>query len=110
MLAQARYWRKNFARLIALAGYLACGVLFGLLFAPNSQAQISPGPLAKAHESLSGPLSCTKCHEFGGGAVQLKCLDCHTEIRQRVTQRQGMHAIWLPPNPTGKDCVSCHSE
>jgi len=110
MLAQARCWRKDFARLVHLAGYFACGVLLGLLFVASSQAQISPGPLSKAHESLSGPLSCTKCHVFGGRDVQLRCLDCHTEIRQRVTQRKGMHAVWVAPSATGKDCVACHSE
>src|SRR5262249_2803577 len=36
--------------------------------------------------------------------------DCHTEIRQRVTQRHGMHAAWVPANATGKDCAVCHSE
>lgn len=78
--------------------------------ASSAHAQISPGPLSKPHESLAGPLSCTKCHEFARGAVPLKCLDCHAEIRQRIAARQGMHAYWLAPNASGKDCVSCHSE
>jgi hypothetical protein len=37
-------------------------------------------------------------------------MDCHTEIRERVTRRTGMHAVWLPPGATSNDCVKCHGE
>lgn len=74
------------------------------------RAQISPGPLAKAHQSLSGPTNCTKCHELGRGTAQLKCLECHTEIRERLTRRRGMHAVWVSANATGKECARCHSD
>jgi hypothetical protein len=73
-------------------------------------AQISPGPLAKAHQSLSGMLSCTKCHDLGAGGVKFKCLDCHTEIRDRLAQSRGMHAVWVGAKGTSKDCVQCHSD
>jgi len=86
------------------------GVALGLIFARPVYAQISPGPLARAHESLSGPLNCTKCHELGAGRNQLKCLTCHTEIAQRVTERRGMHAVWAASDPSGKACASCHSD
>jgi hypothetical protein len=86
--------------LLAILGFCATG----------AQAQISPGPLSKAHQSLNGVLSCTKCHDFGGGGVQLKCVDCHTEIKTRLTQHQGMHAVWVAANATSKDCARCHSE
>lgn len=88
---------------------IAC-VFLSALFAAPARAQTSPGPLSGPHQSLSGVLSCGKCHEFGSGAFQLKCLDCHTEIRDRIAQRRGMHAFWVPTNATGKDCVTCHSE
>jgi hypothetical protein len=80
--------------------------------AATARAQISPGPLAKAHQSLSGLLSCTKCHDLGAGAggVKFKCLDCHTEIRDRLAQNRGMHAIWVGTKGTSKDCVQCHSD
>jgi hypothetical protein len=73
-------------------------------------AQISPGPLAKAHQSLSGPTNCTKCHDMGRGAAQLKCLECHMEIRDRIAQNRGMHAIWAGPSSGNKDCARCHSD
>src|SRR3979409_1061967 len=71
-------------------------------------AQISPGQLSKAHQSLNGPTNCTKCHDLGRGAAQLKCLECHTEIRERITERRGMHAVWANSNAGSKDCAKCH--
>ena len=73
-------------------------------------AQISPGPLARAHQSLSGPTNCTKCHELGRGAGQLKCLECHTEIRDRIANRRGLHATFVGTNPAGQECARCHSD
>ena len=73
-------------------------------------AQISPGPLAKAHQSLSGPMNCTKCHDLGRGTAEFKCLDCHTEIRERLAQKRGMHAVWVKAGGTGKECAACHSD
>ena len=79
--------------------------------AVSARAQVSPGPLAKAHQSLDGVLNCTKCHDLGGrSGVQLKCLDCHTEIRDRLVQNRGMHAVWVGTNITSKDCAKCHSD
>ena len=78
--------------------------------AAPARAQISPGPLARAHQSLSGVLNCTKCHDLGAGGVKFKCLDCHTEIRDRLAQNRGMHAVWVGTKGTSKDCVQCHSD
>ena len=84
--------------------------LLGGLRERSAHAQISPGPLSKAHQSLSGPTNCTKCHDLGRGTAQLKCLECHTEVSERLTQRRGMHAVWMSPTGTSKDCAKCHSE
>jgi Cytochrome c7 and related cytochrome c len=81
-----------------------------LLTANSARAQISPGPLSKAHQALSGPTNCTKCHDLGRGNAQLKCLECHTEIRERLTQRRGMHAFWVGSTATSNDCARCHSD
>ena len=75
-----------------------------------ARAQISPGPLARAHEQFSGPTNCTKCHVFGGSKSQLKCLECHTEIRDRVVNKRGLHATFTGTNPTGQECAKCHSD
>jgi hypothetical protein len=74
------------------------------------RAQISPGPLAKAHQSLSGATNCTKCHDLARGPSQLKCLECHTEIRERVVNKRGLHATFVGTNPTGQECAKCHSD
>jgi cytochrome c553 len=50
-------------------------------------AQISPGPLSKAHQSISGLTQCTSCHRLGTGGA-LKCLECHAEIQQRLTENR----------------------
>ena len=96
------------ASLTFFVGALLC--LLGGLRERPARAQISPGPLSKAHQSLSGPTNCTKCHDLGCGTAELKCLECHTEIRERVTQRRGMHAVWVSTTGTSKDCAKCHSE
>lgn len=94
-----------------------CVQLFGLIIASfvllltsTSAAQISPGPLSKAHATLSGTTNCVSCHKFGGGEPVFKCLDCHTEIATRINAGRGLHAK-LVKNTTGsQECVSCHSE
>ena len=84
-------------------------ILAGFSALPT-HAQISPGPLAKAHQSLSGPTNCTQCHDLKRGASQLKCLECHTEIRDRVVNKKGLHATLVGTNPTGQECARCHSD
>jgi len=73
-------------------------------------AQISPGPLARAHQSLEGTTHCGACHKLGAGETQFKCLECHTEISQRIATRRGYHAAVAKPGGTSRDCVACHSD
>jgi hypothetical protein len=73
-------------------------------------AQISPGPLAKAHQSISGVTQCTSCHRFATAGGGLKCLECHTEINQRLTANQGFHAAVVKRDNPNKDCARCHVE
>jgi hypothetical protein len=74
---------------------LAGVVQFGL-FAALASAQLSPGPLSRAHQSLSGAINCTACHKLGSAAT-LKCLDCHGEIAKRLAGRTGLHATYNIP-------------
>ena len=74
-----------------------------------AHAQISPGPLSRAHQSLEGATQCTTCHKFGGEAI-LKCLDCHTEIAERLTARKGLHATYGMKAGSSQECARCHSE
>jgi Cytochrome c7 and related cytochrome c len=81
--------------------------LLAMFFCGSSlSAQISPGPLSKAHQSLSGSTQCTSCHVFGKGSAVLDCQGCHTEIAQELVQNRGLHATFA--NRT--DCAKCHSE
>jgi hypothetical protein len=72
-------------------------------------AQISPGPLARAHESLNGATNCASCHKFGGQAA-LKCLECHTEIATRLAGHRGLHASYNLPPGSSQQCARCHSD
>jgi len=84
-------------------------LLLSLVVLP-ANAQISPGPLSKPHQSLSGTTECARCHEFGASAPTFKCLECHTEIARLLSEQRGYHARLQMQNPNGKDCVRCHLE
>jgi hypothetical protein len=89
------------------------GLIFFLVSVVASsplQAQISPGPLSKAHQSLSGTTQCASCHQFGASTPTFKCLDCHKEIAERLSGKHGYHFQIQMRNPNGKDCVRCHLE
>ena len=75
-----------------------------------SYCQMSPGPLSKAHQNLEGPLSCAKCHAFGAGRAEFKCLDCHQEISRRLASHRGYHALQVKAGTKSNDCARCHSE
>ena len=85
--------------LLVLAGWIILSPLRPAL------AQISPGPLARAHESLEGLNNCTKCHTLGKEISNTKCLECHKEIQSRVTANTGYHA-----SVKTRQCVECHKE
>jgi len=86
-------------------------VSLGLLIPQHfAHAQISPGPLSKAHQSLSGTTQCSTCHQFGASTPTFKCLDCHKEIAERLADKHGYHFQIQMRNPNGKDCVRCHLE
>jgi hypothetical protein len=89
-------------------GALFC--LLGGLSARPAHAQISPGPLSKAHQSLSGTTQCASCHQFRASTPTFNCLDCHKEVAQRLAAKHGYHAQIQMRNPNGKECVRCHLE
>jgi hypothetical protein len=83
--------------------------LIGLLGA-SAHAQISPGPLARAHKQLDSAAHCTDCHKLGGGQPQFKCLECHTEIATRVAAKRGLHGSYGLQAGSSQGCVRCHSD
>lgn len=77
-----------------------------LLITPRAlDAQISPGPLSRAHASLDGALGCAKCHAGGRQSGSQRCLACHREIGSLRDQRRGYHA-----REGRGECASCHPE
>ncbi|HEV2523302.1 MAG TPA: hypothetical protein VGT24_13055 [Candidatus Acidoferrales bacterium] len=101
--------RAIFVSVRRLLGFLL--ILGGFLFgAAEARAQISPGPLSRAHQSLEGSTQCNSCHQFGTSTPTFKCLECHKEIAQRLTVNKGFHAQLGMKNPNGRDCVRCHLE
>lgn len=83
---------------------LLCFVLFLL---NTVLAQISPGELSKAHSFLEGITNCTKCHQLGKQVVNSKCLQCHDEIKNTISNNKGYHSSTEVKN---KNCFDCHSE
>ena len=71
------------------------------------EAQVSPGPLAKAHIALEGTLKCTQCHGTGKDAIPPKCLACHKEVAWLVNRGRGFHGS---PPVKGVNCASCHPD
>ncbi len=87
---------------------MALGALLFVL--GHTHAQISPGPLARAHQSLDGATQCTSCHKLGGGEAVFKCLDCHTEIAAGLAARRGVHTTYGISAGSSQGCARCHSD
>ncbi|MBZ5636707.1 MAG: hypothetical protein LAO55_26575 [Acidobacteriia bacterium] len=81
-----------------------------VLLAGPIRAQISPGPLSRAHQDLEGATKCASCHNFGLGERGFKCLECHTEIAKRVQEKHGYHARAFNVSRGQADCARCHLE
>jgi hypothetical protein len=90
--------------------WLPLALLFLVFSSVATRAQVSPGPLANAHQSLTGTTQCASCHDFGTKTPTFKCLDCHKEIAETLTNKHGYHFGLQMQNPRGKDCVRCHLE
>lgn len=89
------------SRSIALA---VAATLLAACVAPAS-AQISPGPLSRAHQELEGITKCLKCHGLKGERVDAFCLDCHREIAWLRQEQRGLHGAGSPG-----ECADCHLE
>lgn len=85
--------------LVAVLVGLCCGAGF------DARAQVSPGPLARAHADLDGNLGCVKCHAKGEGAMDQKCLACHGEVAATIVKKTGFHGLNARSN-----CARCHPD
>jgi hypothetical protein len=76
-----------------------------LALARAAGAQISPGPLSRAHARLEGSTRCLDCHDPREGVAASKCLACHEPLAKRVAAGKGLHA-----RPDYRECHRCHVE
>jgi hypothetical protein len=93
-----------------LLGFTFLALFLLVAFTGLASAQVSPGPLSKAHQSLSGTSQCSSCHQFGTSVPTFKCLDCHKEISKALNEKHGYHYGLHMQNPQGQDCARCHLE
>jgi hypothetical protein len=84
--------------------------ILALCSGASAHAQISPGPLARAHQGLKGDSNCIKCHEVSTRAPSFKCVECHQEIGAELRLKKGLHSTFPQGGPTGSACVKCHSD
>ena len=71
-------------------------------------AQLSPGPLARAHQSLEGAGKCASCHGVRREPMTQLCLGCHKEIRALIDKGRGLHARQAQQGK--RECASCHPD
>ena len=86
------------------------GTALAAVAASSAWAQLSPGSLSKAHQSLNSPSKCIACHTLTTGAVKFKCLNCHSEIRERLNAQRGLHPRLVNQEGQKKECNACHAE
>ncbi len=78
--------------------------LAAAVIATPAMAQVSPGPLARAHRDLEGNTHCLECHASKKEGMDSKCLACHREIAALRDEGRGLHAREDAP------CASCHPD
>jgi hypothetical protein len=93
-----------------LCGWLGWLMLTVFANANLAMAQISPGALSRAHQSLDGATDCTSCHKLSTGKAGFQCLECHGEINSRLSAHKGFHASLGIIAGSSQECVTCHSE
>ncbi len=92
-------------RALGLVALMTLGL--GAMAARGLSAQVSPGPLARAHHDLEGALKCTKCHGGGKDGMTPRCQNCHKDINWLQEQNRGYHA---GRDAKGIACASCHPD
>ncbi len=90
--------------------FLVATLLLLIGLAAPAHAQISPGPLARAHHSLDGPSNCTECHTQSVRERAFRCTECHREIATELSQHRGLHSTFANGGEPGSGCVKCHSD
>jgi hypothetical protein len=89
---------RRFATLLVMISSLAL----------PARAQISPGPLARAHRTLEGTRNCAQCHGTKRDGMTAACTACHKDIAWLTERKRGYHA----GRQVGakKECAACHPD
>jgi predicted CXXCH cytochrome family protein len=95
-------------QLTAFFGTVLMTALMHMSASARLAAQISPGPLARAHRTLEGAQNCVSCHGLKRQPMTQVCLACHKEIGWLMQQRRGLHAREVTVGK--KECASCHPD
>lgn len=88
-------------RLLLIAALVCTGLTAS---SGGAFAQVSPGPLSRAHTDLEGIRNCRSCHGSSEG-IDGKCLQCHTAIAWNIEHDRGLHA-----RAGRSECAQCHPE
>ena len=95
---------------LALRRCVAFALFIALFSSIRAHSQISPGPLARAHQNLNGSANCIKCHELSTKSPTFRCIECHREIADELQLHRGLHFTFSQTGSTGSTCVKCHSD
>ena len=86
----------------------AAVALLAVLWAAGAPADVfSPGDLSRPHAALEGLANCTKCHAAGEQLSPDRCLDCHKDVRARISAGKGLHGRLKAEE---RACQLCHHE
>jgi len=89
---------------VAAAAVAAAGIALALLASGRASAQVSPGPLATAHQQWDTLGKCFTCHSRSETMTQ-RCVACHEEIAWSRKARRGLHA-----RADYAECAKCHPD
>ncbi len=64
----------------------------------------APGELSIVHSESPGLKNCLACHSEEFEVDPPRCLQCHTELAQRISSSRGYH------RDKAEDCAACHAE
>lgn len=64
----------------------------------------SPGELCRVHSDLEGAKKCGSCHTEDETVDTEKCLNCHIDLKKRISAKKGYH------QDKNEGCEMCHTE
>lgn len=74
-----------------------------MLVAGSWRTMMAPGPVHRTHDDFAA--DCDSCHLVFDGIPDEKCLECHTDLKERIDAGKGWHA-----EVSGRPCIDCHTD